>query len=134
MAGARYNRSGLVAGGHTSETIARREAGIEQIRAMLAEQRMSVFDVAAQLGVSDSTAYGWLTYLKDLGEAHQEDAPGGRKLWVFGRDPVTSEVEGCDDDAPRAWIVPARQVGMQRHWMDVALFGPAQAQPMIQQG
>lgn len=125
MSGARYSRSGLVAGGHTAEVIARRDEAVEQIKVMLAEQRMPALEVAAQLGVPMGTAYGWLTYMKDLGEAHQVDAPGGRKLWAPGRDPVTSEVEGVDEHAKRAWIVPARQVGMFRHWMDVALFGPA---------
>lgn len=127
MSGA-YTRSGIVAGGHTADAIARRDAAIEQIRTMLTEKRMSALDVAAQLGVSTSTAYGWLMYMKDLAEVHQVDEPDhrGRKLWVLGRDPLTSGIEGIDDDAPRAWIVPARQVGMFRHWMDEALFGPAQ--------
>lgn len=135
MSGARYTRSGLIPGGHTSDALARRDAAIEKIREMLAEKRMSALEVTGKLGVSDSTAYGWLTYMKDLGEAHQVDAPGGRKLWALGRDPVTSEIEGVDDDAPKAWIVPARQVGMWCDALVAALFGPAAAQPtMTQQG
>lgn len=128
MSGAPYTRSGLVPGGHIAEVIARRDAALEQIRELLAEKSMSALDIATKLGVSARTAYGWLMYMKDLGEAHQVDVPDqrGRKLWALGRDPVTSEIEGVDDDRPRAWIVPARQVGMFRHWMDVALFGPAQ--------
>lgn len=127
MAGARYTRTGLLPGSHTIDAIARREAGIEQIRLLLAEQSMPTAQVAAPLGVSINTAYGWLTYLKDLGEAHQVEVPGGggRKLWALGRDPVTAPSGELDDDDRRAWIVPARQVGMKRHWMDEALFGPA---------
>jgi hypothetical protein len=125
MGGARYTRSGLIPGGHTVDMIARRDEAVEQIKLLLADQRMSALDVAGSLSVSASTAYGWLVYMKDLGEAHQLDAPGGRKMWALGRDPVTSEVEGVDEHAQRAWIVPARQIGMFRHWMDVALFGPA---------
>lgn len=111
----------------SANMLARRDAGLEQIRELLAEKPMSAGDLAAQLGVSMHTAYGWLVYMRDLGDAHQVDMPDhrGRKLWALGRDPVTSGIEGVDDDAPKAWIAPARQIGMFRHWMDVALFGPA---------
>jgi hypothetical protein len=109
----------------SAEMIARRDEALEQIRLMLTDQRMSALDVATALAEPAPTVYGWLVYMRDLGEAHQVAAPGGRKLWVLGRDPVTSEIEGVDENAQRAWIVPARQVGMFRHWMDVAFFGPA---------
>jgi hypothetical protein len=45
---------------------------------------------------------------------------------VLGRDPVTSGIEGVDDDAPCAEVVLACQVGMWRDELGAVLFGPAQ--------
>lgn len=127
MSGA-YTRSGLVAGGHTSDQVARREAAIEQVRALLAVGPMSCFDLSARLAIPARTVYGYLTHLQDMGEVYQMDAldERGRKTWALDDEAQQVATDrAVAEHARRAWIVPARQVGMHRHWMDEALFGPA---------
>lgn len=124
----RYNRSGVMAGAHTSDQIARRAAAIERLRKLLAEWPRSAYELAARLELPSSTVYGYLRTLQDLGEARQTTGVDarGRKLWAADEQAPAEAAEKVKaEHASRAWVVPARQVGMPRHWMDVALFGPA---------
>lgn len=119
--GIRYNRAGKTAGDHA----ARRDAAMLAIRELLADQALSSQAIAAQLGLNSCTVYGYLRQLEDEGyvckTGHQDER--GRQTWV--QDDAPEKQAG--DHARRAFVVPARQMGMQRHWMDVALFGPAPA-------
>lgn len=132
-----YIRSGLVPGGHTSDQAARRAAAIEQIQTMLTERSMSCFDLSASIGIPSGTVYGYLKALEEEGDVYQLDGTDarGRRVWA-----ADSEAKRIATDRAQAkherrvWVAPARQIGMQRHWMDEALFGPAQGQPTTQQG
>jgi predicted ArsR family transcriptional regulator len=128
MSGA-YTRSGLVAGGHTVDQVARRAAAIDKIRELLAETPMTNVELAVKLNLPARTVYGYLCHLQDMGEAYQMEGTDGRgrKTWAMDDDAQQVATDRAQaEHARRAWVVPARQVGMQRHWMDVALFGPAQ--------
>lgn len=128
MSGA-YTRSGLVAGGHTSDQVARRAAAIEQVRALLAEQAMSCFDLSARLGIPARTVYGYLTHLQDMGEVYQMDSldDRGRKTWALDDEEQQVATDRAQaEHAKRAWIAPARQIGIPRDPLVAALFGPAQ--------
>ena len=49
-------------------------------------------------------------------------------MWELGVDTKPRRVCAPAEDMPQhCRVVPARQVGMVRHWMDVALFGPVGA-------
>lgn len=115
----------LIPGDHTADQIARRDAALVRIRELLAEKPHSRVDLAFALGIPSGTVYGYLCQMQELDEVYQLDHTDekGRKLWAVegGKAPSRGAVE----HQKRAWIVPARQMGMQRHWMDVALFGPA---------
>ena len=126
MVGA-YTRSGLVPGGHTGDQVARRATAIEKIRELLAEKPMSNMDLAVALGIPPRTVYGYLNYLQAVDEAYQLDAPDsrGRKVWVLD-DEQESVDAAVAQHAQRAWIVPARQLGMPRDPLVAALFGPTQ--------
>ncbi|MWL55340.1 hypothetical protein GQL84_23730, partial [Escherichia coli] len=47
------------------------------------------------------------------------------QFWELGREELEQPECVMAPHHQGAVIVPARQVGMERHWMDVALFGPA---------
>lgn len=128
MAGAHYTRSGLIAGGHTSDQVALRSAAIEEVRALLKDKPQSCFDLSAALGIPSSTIYSYLATLQDMGEVYQMEAldDRGRKTWALDDDAkqvATGRAQA--EHSRRAWIVPARQVGMQRDPLVAALFGPA---------
>jgi DNA-binding transcriptional regulator YhcF (GntR family) len=121
----RYNRSGKVPGSHTETQIARREAAMKQIRELLVDEPMSSRTLAAQMDMNSATVYGYLRQLEDEGyvcKTGHQDARG-RQTWM----PDDAPKKQAGEHARRAFVAPARQVGMQRHWMDVALFGPAPA-------
>jgi predicted ArsR family transcriptional regulator len=127
MSGA-YTRSGIVAGGHTSDQVALRSAAIEDVRALLKDKPQSCFDLSAALGIPSSTIYGYLATLQDMGEVYQMDAfdDRGRKTWAIdnaAQQVATGRAQA--EHSRRAWIVPARQVGMKRDPLIEALFGPA---------
>jgi hypothetical protein len=127
----------LIPGGHTADQIARRDAAIERLREALAEKPLSRAELAVVLGIPARTVYGYLCSLQEVGEVYQMDHTDekGRKVWALDNAQHAASSRGADEHQKRAWIVPARQMGMPRHWMDVALFGPAAAQPLtIQQG
>ena len=67
-------------------------------------------------------------HLNSMGEVFRMDAPDeqGRKTWVLNDQAQEIAAQRAQaEHSKRACVVPARQIGMQRHWMDVALFGPA---------
>jgi AraC-like DNA-binding protein len=112
-----------------AEMIALREQVLERIRALLAERQMAVADIAGQLGLKRPTVYRYMCYLDEMGEAHRTVMQGGRQpeMWAAGRAPLQeATAEELEEVEPsRAWIVPARQIGMQRDPLVAALFGPA---------
>lgn len=119
-----YTHKGIVAGGHTGDQVARRAAAVDRVHQLLGERPMTAYDVAEQLGMRPRTVYGYLRQMQDEGfvrKTGQADAHG-RDLWTQDASGVQADMS---EHGRRAWIVPARQIGMQRHWMDEALFGPA---------
>lgn len=108
----------------------RREAAIKRIGELLAERPMLVTDVAHQLGMVRDTVSHYMTSMEELGLAHRT----GKRvrtgmLWAAGEKPAAVERQAAvEEDEERAVkTVPAVQEGRKRHWMDVALFGPARA-------
>jgi hypothetical protein len=127
MSGA-YTRSGIIPGGHTHEQVARREAAIQKIRDVLTKRPMTAIELAVYIDLPTRTVYGYLARLQDLGEAYQMDGTDerGRKTWAMDDDAQKIAADrAANEHSKRAWITPARQMGMKRHWMDEALFGPA---------
>jgi hypothetical protein len=126
MSGA-YTRSGIIPGGHTLEQAARREAAIQKIRDLLAERPMTNMELAVRLDVPPRTAYGYLCHLQDMGEVYQMDGTDsrGRKTWTMDDAKKVNSTRAMDEHSKRAWIVPARQMGMPRDPLVAALFGPA---------
>lgn len=127
MCGA-YTRSGIIPGGHTSDQAARRAAAIERVRALLTEQPRSCFDLAAVTGIPSGTMYRYLCHMKEEGEAYQMDAldDRGRKTWAIDSEALQMATDrAAAEHSKRAWIVPARQIGMPRDPLVAALFGPA---------
>jgi DNA-binding Lrp family transcriptional regulator len=100
------------------EMARQRDARLEQLLGLLAERRMSGPDIADALGVSRGSAHDYLRRLDESGEAKRTGTRDQyrRELWTFG-----SAVE----IPAGVTIVPARQIGMFRHWLDIAFFGPA---------
>lgn len=136
MSGA-YTRSGIVAGGHTADQLARRDAAMDRIRELLTEKPQSRAELAAVLGIPSGTVYGYLCSLQEMDEVYQMDHTDekGRKVWAAdGAAQQAGASRGAAEHTKRAWIVPARQMGMPRDPLVAALFGPAAVQPMIQQG
>lgn len=120
-----YIRKGLAAGNHSRDHAARREAAMADIRELLAGQALSSRDIAQLLEMKSATVYGYLVQMQDEGyvcKTGHLDARG-RQMWA--QDDAPEKQAG--DHSRRAFVVPARQMGIQRHWMDVALFGPAAA-------
>lgn len=76
-----------------------------------------------KFGMLPNTAGSYLRHLhRDLRIIRKGERRGdGKQEWVLGEDFNLPPID--DERAQRT--VPARQIGMWRHWMDVALFGPA---------
>jgi DeoR/GlpR family transcriptional regulator of sugar metabolism len=107
--------------------IALRAEAVARIRELLGKARLSVVDLARVLRINSNTVYGYLRYMAEMGEVRRsgEFDADRREKWELGAE----DPEKLHATAKRpigAVIVPAQQVGMSRHWMDVALFGPAQ--------
>lgn len=119
-----------------AEKVSRRDAAIERIGEMLAEKPRTVIEMAADLSIPWNTVYGYMRFMQEVGDAHQtgEFDGGRREFWAAGRANQGEVLETLDANPRRAWIVPARQMGMPRDPLVAALFGPAATQPMIQQG
>jgi hypothetical protein len=118
-----FNKGGF----SNAAQVARREACIQQILILLARRPMTVAEVAAELAIPVNTAYGYLRHMADAGQARRADeiGPKNQQLWVLGLETKGPLVRKEASAFRGPVIVPARQVGMQRHWLDVALFGPA---------
>jgi hypothetical protein len=109
-----------------AEKVARRARAIKRIHELLAEKRMSAYDLAGVLGHSSQLVYDYLRQMAELGEARRSGSYDNRRreLWDLGAEDA-SKLEVHAMRPQGAVIVPAVQMGMARHWMDVALFGPA---------
>ena len=119
---------GIFKGGPSpAEKLAHRERACDQILALLAEKPMTVAEIAAALNVKEGMAHRYLAYLAEMGEAcrQAERGPNNRQIWQLGRDGAPPDKREPTNAFAGAKIVPARQVGMQRHPQDVAFFGPA---------
>lgn len=136
--GGAYTRSGIIAGGHTGDQVARREAAIQKILELLIPKPRSCFDLSAVISIPSSTVYNYLRALQEEGEVYQMDAldDRGRKTWAVDSEALQAATDrAAAEHSKRAWIVPARQIGMPRDPLVAALFGPALASPsMTQQG
>lgn len=110
-----------------TEKLAHRERACDQIHALLAEKPRTVAEIADALKVKEGMAHRYLAYLAEMGEAcrQAERGPNNRQIWQAGRDGVAKDEHRPSTAFSGVKVVPARQVGMWRHWMDVALFGPA---------
>lgn len=108
-----------------AEKLRRRDAACVRIRELLAEQPTSVGAIAAALGLNTGTEHGYLCFLAELGEVRRAGVPGARRpLWELGVEHA-AKLEAHALRPQGVVIVPAVQMGMARHWRDVALFGPA---------
>ena len=118
-------------GPSTADKIAAREAACEQILKLLAKQPMTVAEIMAEImaemGLTDSTACRYLNYLAEMGEVCrcEERGPSNRQIWRLGSDGAPPDKKERGNAFSGAKVVPARQVGMWRDPLDVALFGPA---------
>lgn len=109
-----------------AEWKARREAAIKRIGELLAEKPMLVTDIALQLGMVRDTVSNYMTDMEALGLAHRTGKRvGAGMVWAAGEKPAQVERPEEEEAEPAVKSVPAVQEGRQRHWMDVALFGPA---------
>jgi hypothetical protein len=127
--GGAYTRSGLIPGGHTGDQAARREASIQKIRELLTEMPHSCFDLSAAVGIPSSTVYNYLRTMQEDGEVYQMDAldDRGRKTWAADSEALQAATDrAAAEHSKRAWVVPARQIGMPHDPLVAALFGPAQ--------
>jgi hypothetical protein len=108
-----------------AEKLRRRDEAVDRIRELLALKKMAVVHVAGALGIGEGTAYGYLRFMAELGEARRSGKhdEANRQLWELGREAFDGETP--EHDAQSAWVVPARQMGMQRDPLVEALFGPA---------
>lgn len=126
MCGAHHS---LIPGGHTADQIARRDAALVRIRELLAEKPRSRVDLAVALGIPPGTVYGYLCQMQELDEAYQMEHTDekGRRVWAADSDTEQAgNSRAHAEHQKRAWIVPARQMGMLRDPLVAALFGPAQ--------
>jgi DNA-binding IclR family transcriptional regulator len=105
---------------------AAREKAMKRIRELLAVGPISVGPIAADLGLSGPTVYSYLCDMAEDGITRRVGDPfGHRPKWELGQE-CAARLQANGMRPHGAIVVPAVQVGMQRHWMDVALFGPAQ--------
>lgn len=115
-------RPGMTVG----EKRAIRDDFCKQIRALLERKPMTVVDIAAAIGLRETTAYGYLCHMADIGEARRSSEVGikNRQLWTLGREGNRPVKQMRPVLQPGVTVAPARQVGMWRDPLDVALFGP----------
>jgi DNA-binding CsgD family transcriptional regulator len=106
--------------------IALRAEAVTRILELLGKANLSVVDLARVLRINSNTVYGYLRYMAEMGEVRRsgEFDADRREKWELGaEDPGKLNV--TEKRPIGAVIVPARQVGMWRDPLDVALFGPA---------
>jgi len=109
-----------------AEKLALRDAAVVRIRAALAEKPMTIPQLVAELHLPERSTYNCLAHMAEIGVARRtgEKASHNRQFWELGQEDLEKPVR-IMPHPQGAVIVPARQVGMWRHWMDEALFGPA---------
>jgi len=114
-------------GQSTTDRIAARERACDSILALLAEKPRTVAELMAELSLTDSTVCRYLNYLAEMGEVcrSEERGPFNRQIWRLGSDGAPPDKKERGNAFSGAKVVPARQIGMQRHPQDVAFFGPA---------
>lgn len=117
-------------GASTADKQAARDRACDLILALLARKPMTVAEIMAETGLKDSTACRYMAYLCEMGEACRtgERGPSNRQIWQLGRDGAPPDVRERGNAFSGARVVPARQVGMWRHPMDVAFFGPVKGE------
>lgn len=93
-----------------------------------ARGRMPLGEIASELGLNRGTLISYLGTMRGAGIVCRDDYLDGKPLWTLGEEEAPPKKIGkpVGELHARQATVPARQVGMFRHWMDVALFGPAQ--------
>lgn len=120
-------RRAQTGGQSTTDKIAARERACDSILALLAVKPMTVAEIVVEIGLRDETVCRYMGRLAKAGEACRsgERGPSNRQIWQLGRDGAPPDVRERGNAFSGAKVVPARQVGMQRHEQDVAFFGPA---------
>lgn len=112
-----------------AEQQAAREACVLRIRDLLAIEPRTAAELVAALHTTRGTMFGYLRYMHKVARTIRPltEERNRAMLWALGADPellvVGESVEFVS--MPKRPTGKARQIGMQRHWMDVALFGPA---------
>lgn len=125
MSGA-YTHKGIIAGGNTGDQVARRAAAVDRVYHLLAGQHMSAQEIAIELNMNPRTVYGYLCQMKDEGYVRMTGKMDEHRRALWTQDPTGSQADTAAH-ARRAWVVPARQIGMPRDPLVAALFGPAHA-------
>jgi hypothetical protein len=118
-----------------AEWTVRREESVKRIAELLTQGRKTMREIAAACHLKRETARGHMIYMETQGLAHRTGQYAGmnQEYWEGGEGPAPGEgVPAAAERREQGFVpkrprVPAQQVGMKRHWMDVALFGPAQA-------
>jgi len=107
-----------------------RDRACEHILELLAAKQMTVAEIMAETGLKDSTVCRYMAYLCEMDEVCRsgERGPAGRQIWRLGSDGAPPDKKERGNAFSGAKVVPARQVGMWRHPLDVAFFGPANTQ------
>jgi len=115
------------AGPSNASKMASREETCDKIKALLADKPMTVAEIMAAVNLTDSTVCRYMNYLAEMGEACrcEERGSANRQIWRLGSDGAPPDKKPHGNAFSGAKVVPARQVGMQRHPQDVAFFGPA---------
>lgn len=113
-----------------AEREAARVDGLARIKLLLAVEPLTAAELAEQLGVPRGTAFGYLRVLHKTERVVQPLAEQRARaaLWALGADPSLPAPTEVHERGfvPKRPCAAAQQIGMHRHWMDVALFGPAQ--------
>jgi hypothetical protein len=91
--------------------------------------KMALGDMAIALAVRKGTLISYLKIMRAAGIVRRDGYHDGKPMWMLGEEvtPPKNYGKPVGELHTRQATVPARQVGMSRHWMDVALFGPAGA-------
>jgi hypothetical protein len=113
--------------GQSAAEIAQRQEHRAKIRALLADREMFTVDIALAVGVAAREAYSLLNTMHGAGEIRSAGTRSRRlgNKWMLDLDQDTTPEDIAAEREGQVRIVNARQIGIARHWMDVALFGPA---------
>lgn len=112
------------------EQQAARAAAVATITEHLEEGPKTASELLLAVGCLRPTLSNYLRYMhQQLRLIHMTGTYRNRgELWALGADLSLPALDEELDQiiAVKRGVGPARQLGMWRHWMDVALFGPAQ--------